>query len=311
MPTYFPFLRGKQNELLAVRELSLRIADSPAVRPIIELVNGNATTTGALLEFYKNDMQFGLIVNPSCGEYTGRPAALYEEVIKPTVADFDNFVPILQVERDTHPSVVNWFKTQFPQQEWKGVIYRAEPESKKVLEWVLEDDRIYHHIFLDGKVSCEFTGQFAPARRVLIRDNFNKLDRNADYEPVELFTEMNTPTGNPEGIAWGDYSIVGSKYSEGGGAAYAVAIHHVHISQKGDHLDISHAISNRKDTEEDTPGKVIEAVNNLLSRLTYLAPNDTSACREYHKMARSGVSRGLGYLKRLSIRHHLEIFLPQ
>src|SRR5690606_3760159 len=150
--------------------------DSTAVRPILELVNGNQTTLGSLLEFYKNDMQFGLIVNPSCGEYAGRPGALYEEVITSTVADFDNFIPILQIERDTHPSLVDWFKKQFPQQEWKAVIYRAEPESRKVLEWVLEDDRIYHHIFLDGKASREFTNNFAPARRVLIRDNFNKLD---------------------------------------------------------------------------------------------------------------------------------------
>ncbi|MCW1913749.1 sce7725 family protein [Luteolibacter sp. GHJ8] len=310
MPTYFPFLRGKQNELIAVRELSGRIADSSAVRPIIEPVNGNATTIGALNEFYRQGMQFGLIVNPSHGEFAGNEARLLSDVIKPTVLDYDNFFPILQVDRNTSLAQVEWFKKQFPQ-EWKAVIYRAMPEVPRVLDWVTTDARIYHHIFLDGRVSGEYVTQVPAARRVMIRDNFNKQERNKDYELVEHFTDMNTLVGNPEGVGWGDFSIVGSKFSEGGGQAYAVAIHHVHQSQNGDHLDVSHAISDRQDTDEDTPGKVIEAVNNLLSRVENLYPNDTSACREYQKMSRTGVSRGLGYLKRLAIRHHLEIFLPQ
>lgn len=310
MSTYFPFLRGRQNELLAVRELSSRIAESSSVRPIIEPVNGNPTTTGALNEFYRQGMQFGLIVNPSYGKFAGKETELHKQLIQPLVGDYDNYFPILQIDRNTHPAQVDWFKRSFPQ-DWKGVIYRSEPEAKKVLEWAMTDGRIYHHVFLDGRVSIDFMKQVPPARRVIIRDNFNKLERNKDYEPVEHFTDMNTAVGNPEGTGWGDYSIVGNKYSEKGGAAYAVAIHHVHQSQKGDHLDVSHAISDRQDTDEDTPGKVIEAVNNLISRIDNLYPNDTSACREYQKMSRTGVSRGLGYLKRLSIRHHLEIFLPQ
>ena len=44
MSTYFPFLRGKQNELFALREVSADIAASADIYPIIEPVNDNGST---------------------------------------------------------------------------------------------------------------------------------------------------------------------------------------------------------------------------------------------------------------------------
>ena len=43
MKTYVPFLRGKQNEMMALRELAANIAESRNVLPLIEPVKGNAT----------------------------------------------------------------------------------------------------------------------------------------------------------------------------------------------------------------------------------------------------------------------------
>lgn len=89
-----------------------------------------------------------------------------------------------------------------------------------------------------------------------------------------------------------------------------VTVHHVHFS--GRHpgpLDISHFISDRTETTADTPGKIIEAVQKLVAALNHLRPANTDACDEYREMAEAGVSRGLGYLKRLAIQHHLELML--
>lgn len=41
---YFPFFRGKQNELIALRDLAANIVKNGNVIPILELVNSNPTT---------------------------------------------------------------------------------------------------------------------------------------------------------------------------------------------------------------------------------------------------------------------------
>jgi len=64
MKRYFPFLRGKQHELMALRELAGQIAEEGSVIPIIEPVNGNATTRISLDRYVEVSMPFIFICNP-------------------------------------------------------------------------------------------------------------------------------------------------------------------------------------------------------------------------------------------------------
>jgi hypothetical protein len=143
----------------------------------------------------------------------------------------------------------------------------------------------------------------------MVFDRFQRQERNADYPERELFTDWNTVGGNPNRLDFGDFSIVGNYYTDEGGPAYAVALHHIHFQNESGPLDISHFISDRVDTTADTPGKTIEALTKLVDALSGLLPNDTEACAEYTEMAESGISRGLGYMKKLAIKHHLEVML--
>jgi hypothetical protein len=140
-------------------------------------------------------------------------------------------------------------------------------------------------------------------------DNFRRQTRNADYPQVERFTDMNTTAGNPDNLNWGDYSIQGDSYAEGGGAAMTVAIHHIHFREGSESLDISHFLSDRQDTTDDPAGKAIEAAQKLVDSLGRMTPNDTIACREYVEMVDTGQWRGLGYFKRLGIIQEIEIIL--
>jgi hypothetical protein len=215
----------------------------------------------------------------------------------------------LHINHGTRIQEVNSFNERYDA-PFRAVIYNAEPAVAAVRDWCATDDRIYHHIFLDGKVSSAFMQPIPLTRRVLIRDNFNRQTRNSDYPTeVEHFTDMNTTAGNPDGVNWGDYSIVGDDYSDGGGAALAVAIHHIHKSESTGALQISHFLSDDQQSTANVSGKVIQAVRNLVNNLDSLLPNQTCACNIYRDMAESGNSRGLGYLKRLAILHHLEIML--
>ena len=110
--------------------------------------------------------------------------------------------------------------------------------------------------------------------------------------------------GNQDDVNFWDFSIGGDYYTETGGPAYAVALHHIHFAENSHSLNISHFKSDQIDTLVDTPGKIIEAVDHLVEALNSLQPNDTQACGEYRTMSEDQQSSRLGYMKCLAIKHH-------
>jgi hypothetical protein len=232
---------------------------------------------------------------------------LYTETIEEGLMEYDNWTPAFQVQRDTTRNELTSFMDRYKEYEL-AAIYYGLPANRDVLG-LLGEDSFMHHVLLAGRVGAEYINSIAEERRVMMSDRFNRQARNADYPPREFFTDMNTVTGNPRRLDFGDFSIVGDNYSETGGPAYAVSLHHVHFQEGPGPLDISHFISDRTDTTADPSGKIMEALDKLVEALDDLLPNDTEACNEYREMADDRVSRGLGYMKRLAIKHHLELML--
>ena len=66
---YFPFFRGKQFELLAIRELSAFVS-SDYVFPIIEPVKRSTNALKLALDsLVQHNVKFVTIINPTCGEF--------------------------------------------------------------------------------------------------------------------------------------------------------------------------------------------------------------------------------------------------
>ena len=83
---YYPYLRGKQFELLLVRENGELIKEND-IHPIIEPVNTNFKAIGrALDELNKLEVEYVLIINPKAGENPVKQdeilSKLYEEFIR-------------------------------------------------------------------------------------------------------------------------------------------------------------------------------------------------------------------------------------
>lgn len=292
-----------------MRVLSEEIAERGTVYPIIEPVNGNSTTKISLDNYIEAGMPFMFVTNPKHGRFVGREQELHDQLVSgDPLGEYDNYIPALYVYRDTRIGEIDRFVENYPDL-FKAVIYDGEPQAPDVLEWCFEEDRLYHHVILDGRVSTDFETSIPAARRVVIKDNFKRQPDNASYPPREHYTDRNTATGNPDNSPWGDYSIQGDHFAEGGGAAKTVAVHHIHYADGSDSLAISHFLSDRQETTADTPGKIIEAVRKVVDALDTLTPNDTRACEEYRNMVQSRTSHGLGHLKRLGILHHLELML--
>jgi hypothetical protein len=308
MRRYFPFLRGKQNELMALRELAENIAEHDQIIPIIEPVNGNNTTQISLDRYVEVSMPFLFICNPYHGVFTNNAEELFTSLISETLMEYDNWTPALQVNVHSAPADITQFLQRYSDRE-VAIIYIGLPANAQTIA-LLNNNQIVHHAFLEGHIGAAHVNAIPAAQRVLIADRFHRQARNVDYPDNEFFTDMNTLAGNPNRIDFGDYSIVGDHFAETGGPAYAVAVHHIHYEGNAPgSLEINHFISDDTDTAVNTSGKIIQAVHNLVTAMPGLQPNNTEACQEYQEMDQDQVSHGLGYLKRLAIKHHLEIML--
>lgn len=66
---YYPYLRGRQNELLCLRELLEAKKLSKCVTPVLEPVKFSSTFVSTLKKFAENERQIILIMNPAVGKF--------------------------------------------------------------------------------------------------------------------------------------------------------------------------------------------------------------------------------------------------
>ena len=306
---YFPFLRGKQNEMIALRELATEIAGHGNVIPIVEPVNSNQTTLLSVTRFIEKSMPFLFICNPVHGSFSGNPDQLASEVISKGLCDYRNWIPAFYVNEGTTLEKLEAFAEKYDEYQ-QALIYSGRPQQGTVRSRTAAMS-VRYHAFVRDRVENEYVESIPIDSRIMIMDAFRRRERNAQYPPREFFTDMNTASGNRDNVAFGDFSIVGDYYSDTGGPAHAVALHHIHFGEDSHSLCVSHFISDRTQMPVDTPGKIIEAVNHLVEALADLPSNDTDACNEYRTISGSQDSPGLGYMKRLAIRQHLEVMLGE
>src|ERR1019366_4249569 len=152
MRRYFPFLRGKLNELMALRHLAEEIAESGQIIPIIEPVRNNPSTRISIDQFTQATMPFLLICNPRYGDFKTAAShrRLYDEVINAQLSEYDNWVPALQLFSGTTSAAVEQFLERYDERE-VAVIYQGFPTSHRTVK-AIADQRIVHHVFIGNGV---------------------------------------------------------------------------------------------------------------------------------------------------------------
>ncbi len=306
---YYPFLRGKQYELKMLRELAEKIAVWGFV-PIIEPVKRNFGALKRALEaLVEHECKFILIGNPSVGELAGDNTPLWSGIFNNSILeDYDNYTVGLKLTAsDTLITTENHFRdNSLP----TSVIHwgASEGNALSTLFTELSPD-ISEHLFVSQIDNILYRNHFSNGRMVLVQDGFN-VQRNRDYPDSEPFSDLHLtyPTRNFDGF--GDFLTVGSEYNEGGGQPYAVAIHITYSNPDADNaLAVKHFISDRVDTPGDAAGKFLEALNKLHADVQSAVPviYSTSAVQEFLSLFEDQHFPNLGYVKKLSMKHHIEL----
>lgn len=293
---YFPYFRGRQYDLLALKELVQMKLISSNVVPVIEPVKIIPTLKSTLKAFEDANLPVALILNPDVGD-------LKCQNIIPCLTS--NVIPAILLNKidDTVKSTIS-----------------SEQFSNNLLTVLNNRDNIdtFNEVFLDvtpkyimhpDERSLRRTAFNKKANTIIFEDRFNKQTKNSDYQNKsdEFFSDDHLYYQDERYFGFGDYSIIGEIYSEGGFAPYAVAIHIVYFDNDKT-LRVHHFVSNSNDDTKNVAKKFYEALQKLIDwcKNEYNG-KETHALKTFIDYANSGYYPGLPTIKKLSIMHHLEI----
>ncbi len=309
---YFPYLRGRQFELIAVRELLEKKVLSKKIVPVIEPVTISSTLINTLKLYNEKKQNIILIFNPEVGSFMNELIELR--------TDFEQYKIVSEIINDENVSKALLLNSECPKvlEAWK----QCQIVDSDIIFIFHEDDVIdiydkykindYKYIFIPDERS--FRRKFSGEKKILFCDRFVKQNRNADYqcEREEFFSD-DFPYFQEEGYAgFSDYTIVGNNYSTEGFMPYAVVIHIVYFNQKRNTLCIRHFVSDSNDTARDPAKKYYEALTKLYNWWESLDAemqkiNSSNGLNEFLEHYHQKSFSGLGVVKKLSIMHHLEI----
>lgn len=302
MGIYYPYFRGKQYELITIRENSQLLKKSkfvPIVEPVKESIKGLEKAIDSVIDV---DGEIIVIANPYYGDHKFNSEKIRSLIYNK--GDW-NITPGILLTEDITVSEVQDL-VNFYSENGVSIIHAGFSDGKN-LKSILKNSNIKSHIFIENYCGRLYRRHFS-GNRVLLRDGFEKRT-NRKHPDVEFFSDLHI-TFSEEGMeGFGDFLIVGDDYSETGGPAYAIAIHLTFIDpEKDDEMHIHHFKSIRQDDPTDPAGKFSEALEKLVDEVN--SPDSkilqTEAVKELLQLHERGHYPGLGYVKKLSMQHHIE-----
>lgn len=294
---YFPYLRGRQYELLALKELAERHLINEKIIPIIEPVTASSTLINVVKKLLECNINVGLVVNPKVGSFINEEKKYFEEC----VSLYLDTIPTIIVDNDIGSEIKDIYSVFGKSLENTIFVFK---KKEYIDDYVsnLDGHRAMFNLMPDE-------GAFRRSirdNRVILRDAFEAKDKNADYsDGDEYFSEDHIFYKDDGYVGFADYSIVGDKFSEGGFLPYCVVIHITYLD-KNNRLMIKHFKSYSNEDAKDTAKKFYEAVQRF-AEWNKTARLDTFAARELERLYKEGQYPGLGTIKKLSIMNHLEI----
>jgi hypothetical protein len=303
---YHPYFRGKQYELITIRETASILGEA-GFRPIIEPVREALSGLEKALDVVVDEGGKAIvIVNPHHGDLSGAGEQL-TELLKRKFAEKPNISAGILLKQDmTIEEVMGSYEEHSA--HTPVLIHAGFSEAKALAGTLGQPTQEKSHIFFEQFCGKLYQKHFTGANRVLLRDGFQRM-RNIDYEFVEHFSDLHA-TYDAEGMnGFGDFLIVGDEYIEGGGPAYTVAIHLTFIDPDQDNsMMIYHFKSKRTDTPTDPAGKFAEALAAMMRTLNGPKSKvlETEAVKEFRMLHEQRHFPGLGYVKKLSMNHHIE-----
>lgn len=308
---YYPYLRGKQYELLALRDFSSENQNNEKIIPIIEpvkqQVNGLNMAISAMIT---NGMRFAVILNPMYGDY--KHPNVNNDIISglsPLVDDRKHWIPAYLYKGNAESLLshaeehnLNNLMIVFPS--------GADVNDEGLMEF-LSNGRIAYVVMGNLGNNRSARGRLLRLGKdiVSLEDRFQEKARNADYANAvdEQFSE-DFAYYRDDGLAgFSDYTPLAKDFIEGGMLPYAIAIH-LTYQRSNDQIYVHHYVSDSNFDQSNIRGKFFEAASKIAPFYDGGGYFKTSAVEELIQRSTSEDGfPGLGYIKKLSVKNHLEL----
>ena len=303
---YFPFLRGKQNELIAIRELNQQGILSEQIVPVIEPIKYSSTLINTIETFIVSEKNLIVVINPIVGAFRNDLVENEEYVFKIKELLQNPFVTLAYYLNGSSeqelPDVVQAFNVSLEQ----IAIIHQDISHLDIYETIYKGLTPRYNFIPSA---TEFRVRFMNLNAVLLTNPFVKKDRNVDYADIdEPFSSEHRFYQQQGFIGFSDYSIAGSAFVEGGFGAMAVAFHIVYLDTQNN-LRIRHFVSDSNEDRTDPAGKFSEALTKLVQWYATIEDKrlDTLGLTTLLNHDEEGTATSLGVVKRLSIMHHIEL----
>jgi hypothetical protein len=301
---YFPYLRGRQFELIALREYASQRGDKNNIIPIIEPVKSTFNSMKlALPKLVDGNVKFALILNPQDGDFK----KINEKVevvakLNDELKDLSKWIPAYRLNNNYKDIL-----SQITKYSYVNVMLICTENTDT-------DDENFTALSLMDNIKYIVSKENRTLKRklrgkdfIILSDNFKAQKRNSDYltMPEEKFTEEHLFYKEDGYYGFSDYTTLVSDFIEGGAAPYAVAIH-LTYKKENEEIWIKHFTSNTNDDQSNIQGKFAEAAEKAVKFLD-LKNIHTSASEELRSYFHGINYPGLGMVKKISIKNHLEL----
>lgn len=288
---YYPYIRGKQYDLLALKELNERGLLNKHVMPIIEPVKDSAALLRTVESFAKKQQPLLLIENPQVGSYLLNAERMYDvEQAKQGSVHAGLFLTeetnLNDVAADSYLFATNY---SFIQQNV------AELQAVDNPLIISDESRIRTRI---------------RQNRIILQDHFTRLKHAEQYVevPDEFFSNTHLFYREEGFEGFADYSLDGSRYLEKGFPAPVIVLHILYFDRQ-QNLRIKHFVSDTMEGMGGQKEKFQEALAKLASWYDRYADQLilTEGLAQLLTYQSLDKFPGLGTIKKLSLMHHLEL----
>lgn len=220
---YYPYLRGKQFELIALREFAVAHPQSNKIIPIIEPVKTPLATLHRALEIWgSNNLFCFVILNPNAGDFAHISVG---DSIYQLCNGMASFKPAFLCDNHNVDNIMDYMN------QWNlsnvMIVFKENIDStdSKVVS-LLKNSKI---LYIVGEFGRSLKKHLIEAGKKLITlgDYFNAKNANAEYSkcPDEKYSEEHTFYKEDNFYGFSDYCVLPKNMQEGGMIPAAVAIH--------------------------------------------------------------------------------------
>ncbi len=299
---YYPYLRGRQFELIALREYAQQYGNLNNIIPIIEPVKKTFNSMKLALPLLtKGDVRFALILNPRVGEIN--KSVDITDALKDELTDQSNWIPAYLLDNNFSEVADRIFNDYY--NEVMLICTDNTDNNDSRFEELISSQYVKYIV---SKENRSLKKKLAGFGKEFIRldKNFHAQTSNKNYSLLEdeRFSEEHLYYKEDGYAGFSDFTVLVDEYIESGFLPWAVAIHLTY--QKNEEIWIRHFVSDSNDTKANIQGKFAEAAAKAVAFLD-LNNIHTHASEELREYFYSNAYPGLGMVKKISIKNHLEL----